>query len=249
MVYCFMWEKEPWWHLEMDHVARVQRGPDLKWKQPAWIDKIKLQAESIIECGFDGEWDTLQEENMTFTLWNHAYISNLVKTMFTWEFELFYIMAQFWHFFAPFFMVWMMPGSLITSECSWAVWVILEAHMHQQYSQLWEFCGLIHFKCTIFRLWAPICFTFEISWLNWLTNQYFQFIWSILKLKNQSGFQGFCGPIKIYKFQDLQRILKILPFFCFIDNLSQKWCLRSILYIQPINVSEPSEVNLWSNYS
>ena len=31
--------------------------------------------------------------------------------------------------------------------------------------------------------------------------------WNILKLKNQSGFQGFCGPIKIYKFQDLQRFL------------------------------------------
>ena len=162
--------KNPDGTYEMDHVSRVQRGPDLKWKQPAWIDKINLQAESIIECGFDDEWDILQEENMTFTLWNHAYISNLVKTMFTWEFELFYIMAQFWHFFAPFFMVWMMPGSLITSECSWAVWVILEAHMHQQYSQLWEFCGLIHFKCTIFTLWAPICLTFEISWLSWLTN-------------------------------------------------------------------------------
>ena len=75
--------KNPDGTYEKDHVTRVQRGPDLQWKQPACIDKINLQAESIVECGFDGEWDVPQEGNMTFTLWNHAYISNLVKTMFT----------------------------------------------------------------------------------------------------------------------------------------------------------------------
>ena len=67
----------------MDHLIRVQRGSDLKWKQPARINKINLKAESIVECGVDGEWDVSQERNMTFTLWNHVYISNLVKTMFT----------------------------------------------------------------------------------------------------------------------------------------------------------------------
>ena len=75
--------KNPDGTYEMEHLTRVQRGSDLKWKQPARIDKINLQAGSIVECGVDGEWDVSQERNMTFTLWNHAYISNLVKTMFT----------------------------------------------------------------------------------------------------------------------------------------------------------------------
>ena len=75
--------KNPDGTYKMDHLIRVQRGSDLKWKQPARINKINLKAESIVDCGVDGEWDVSQERNMTFTLWNHVYISNLVKTMFT----------------------------------------------------------------------------------------------------------------------------------------------------------------------
>ena len=74
---------------EIDDLTRVQRGSNLKWKQPARINKINSQAESIVECGVNGEWDVSQERNMTFTLQNHVYISILVKTMFTWQFELF----------------------------------------------------------------------------------------------------------------------------------------------------------------
>ena len=81
--------KNPDGTYETDHLTRVQRGSNLKWKQPARINKINLQAESIVECGVDGEWDVSQEKNMTFTLRNHACISNLVKTMFTLQFELF----------------------------------------------------------------------------------------------------------------------------------------------------------------
>ena len=67
----------------MDHLTRVQSRSDLKWKQSVRIDKINLQAESIVKCGVDGKWDVSQERNMAFTLQNHVYISNLVKTMFT----------------------------------------------------------------------------------------------------------------------------------------------------------------------
>ena len=40
-------------------------------------------------------------------------------------------------------------------------------------------------------------------------------------------------------------ILRFLPFFSsiFFDNLFPKWCLRALLFIQPINVSELSEVD------
>ena len=75
--------KNPDGTYKMDHLIRVQRGSDLKWKQPARINKINLKAEPVVECGVDGESDVLQERNMTFTLWNHVYISNLVKIMFT----------------------------------------------------------------------------------------------------------------------------------------------------------------------
>ena len=54
----------------MDHLTIVQRGTDLKWNQPARINNINLQAESIVECHPDGEWDVSQERNMTFTLRN-----------------------------------------------------------------------------------------------------------------------------------------------------------------------------------
>ena len=54
----------------MDHLTIVQRGTDLKWNQPARVNKINLQAESIVECHADGEWDVSQERNMIFTLRN-----------------------------------------------------------------------------------------------------------------------------------------------------------------------------------
>ena len=54
----------------MDHLTIVQRGTDPKWNQPARVNKINLQAESIVECHADGEWDVSQERNMIFTLRN-----------------------------------------------------------------------------------------------------------------------------------------------------------------------------------
>ena len=52
---------------EMDHLARVQTGFDLKQKQPERINKINSQAESKSQakCGADGEWDVSQKRNMT----------------------------------------------------------------------------------------------------------------------------------------------------------------------------------------
>lgn len=58
----------------MDHLTIVQRGADLKQNQPSRINKINLQAESIVECHVDGEWDVSQEMNMTFTLRNSVHL-------------------------------------------------------------------------------------------------------------------------------------------------------------------------------
>ena len=69
---------------EMDHLTRVQRGHNLKWKYPVRLDKVNLRAESIIECVVDSEWDVSHERNMTFILRNHVYISNFVQKLFIW---------------------------------------------------------------------------------------------------------------------------------------------------------------------
>ncbi len=68
---------------EMDHLTRVQKGSNLVWKHPVKADKIDLHNGSIVECPVDGEWDVSQERNMTFTLRNHVYITNLVQNIIT----------------------------------------------------------------------------------------------------------------------------------------------------------------------
>ena len=68
---------------EMDHLKQVHRGSNLEWKHPVRLDKVNFQAESIVECAVDGEQDVSQERNMTFTLQNLIYISNLEQKMFT----------------------------------------------------------------------------------------------------------------------------------------------------------------------
>ena len=68
------------WTYEMDHLTRVQKGSNLKWKHPSVrVDKDNLRPESIVECAIDGKWDVSQERNLTYTLRNHVYISNLVQ--------------------------------------------------------------------------------------------------------------------------------------------------------------------------
>ena len=66
----------------MDHLTRVQKGQNLKWKHPVRLDKINLRAESIIECVVNSQWDVSHERTMTFILRNHVYISNFVQKMF-----------------------------------------------------------------------------------------------------------------------------------------------------------------------
>ena len=68
---------------EMAHLTQVQKGSKLIWKHPLRLDKVNLRKESIVECSVDGEWDVSQERNMTFTLRNHVFISNLVQEIFT----------------------------------------------------------------------------------------------------------------------------------------------------------------------
>ena len=83
MIYCFTRGTNLDGTYEMDHLTRVQKGFNLIWKHPVRLDKANLWKESIVECPVDGEWDVSQERNMTFTLRNHVFISNLVQDIFT----------------------------------------------------------------------------------------------------------------------------------------------------------------------
>ena len=53
---------------EMHHLARCQKGSNLKWKQPSRLDKDNLWPASIVDCVIEGEWDVCKERNMTCTL-------------------------------------------------------------------------------------------------------------------------------------------------------------------------------------
>ena len=65
----------------MHQLMRRSKDSDLVWKQPVQIDKADLLPGSIVTCTIDGEWDVSKERNMTFTLRNHLYISDLVKNI------------------------------------------------------------------------------------------------------------------------------------------------------------------------
>ena len=53
---------------EIHHLARCQKGSNLKWKQPSRLDEDNLWPASIVDCVIEGEWDVCKERNMTFKL-------------------------------------------------------------------------------------------------------------------------------------------------------------------------------------
>ena len=110
--------KEPGWDL-LKWIILPEFREGLIWNRSSQRESIRSihkQNRSIAECGVDVECDVSQERNMTFTLWSHAYTSNLVKTM-----NYFYIMTQFWHLFCSIFHILNVAFySLLSSICSWA---------------------------------------------------------------------------------------------------------------------------------
>ena len=66
--------------LEKHDNDRYKMESNLKWKNGNEEPDI-LKAESIVICDIDGEWDVSKERNMTFTLRNHEYIDQLVKSL------------------------------------------------------------------------------------------------------------------------------------------------------------------------
>ena len=54
---------------------RVDLDSNLKWKYPTSNDICVVEADQILQCEIDGEWDVINDRNMTFTLHNHEHIN------------------------------------------------------------------------------------------------------------------------------------------------------------------------------
>ena len=63
----------------MDHLHRVSKNCNLKWKNPSSPDIVEMKIEHICECNIIGEWDVSNERLITYTLKNHEQIHKLVN--------------------------------------------------------------------------------------------------------------------------------------------------------------------------
>ena len=65
----------------MDHLHRVNKNCNLKWKNPSKPDIVDMKPEHIFECKLIGEWDVSNERLMTYRLKNHEQIHNLINDL------------------------------------------------------------------------------------------------------------------------------------------------------------------------
>ena len=62
--------------LVVEHLDRVRKGSNLKWKYPVTPDMATVDADQIMVCDITGDWDVHADWNMTHTLQNHVCINN-----------------------------------------------------------------------------------------------------------------------------------------------------------------------------
>ena len=58
----------------VEHVDRVKKNSNLKWKYPVSPDTCVVDAEQVMQCEIVGDWNCANDRNMTFTLMNHEVI-------------------------------------------------------------------------------------------------------------------------------------------------------------------------------
>ena len=59
----------------IEHLDQVSMDSNLKWKYPTSNDICVVEAEQILQCEIDGEWEVVNDRNMIFTLHNHEVIN------------------------------------------------------------------------------------------------------------------------------------------------------------------------------
>ena len=58
----------------IEHLERVRRGCNLKWRYPTTEDIQVVEGDQLLDCEINGDWDVLADRNMCFTLQNHKFI-------------------------------------------------------------------------------------------------------------------------------------------------------------------------------
>ena len=66
---------------EIEHLHRVNKSSNLKWKNPTFPDISDANPENIFIHQTDGDWSISNDINFTFTLKNNESIDNLVKDL------------------------------------------------------------------------------------------------------------------------------------------------------------------------
>ena len=58
---------------KIEHLHRVNKSSNLKWKNPTFPDISDVNPENILFHQIDEDWDISNNRNLTFTLKNHEY--------------------------------------------------------------------------------------------------------------------------------------------------------------------------------
>ena len=65
----------------MDHLHRIKKISNFKWKSPSNPDIDNLVNAEIFECQIVGKWDLSNKRAMTCSLRNHTDIDKLVRDL------------------------------------------------------------------------------------------------------------------------------------------------------------------------
>lgn len=65
----------------VEHLHRVSKGSQLRWKHPPQQDIAEVSIDQILECVIEGDWDVSKERMMSYSLKNHKYIDQLVSKL------------------------------------------------------------------------------------------------------------------------------------------------------------------------
>ena len=66
---------------KIEHLHRVDKSSNLKWKNPTFPDVSDINPENIFIHQIDGDQDIANDRNLIFTLKNHESIDNVVKDL------------------------------------------------------------------------------------------------------------------------------------------------------------------------
>ena len=67
----------------VEHIHRVTKGSNLKWRYPTRYDITIVEPDQILDCMIDGKWNILSNRNSEFLYQNHETIHKFLEAMWT----------------------------------------------------------------------------------------------------------------------------------------------------------------------